>query len=196
MGIDKPDVRSVIHLDVPASVEAYYQEAGRAGRDGEKAYAVLLFTPRDEATQRTLIEASHPDAKSVAQVYDAASNLAQIPHGALPEAPVTLDIDALVQLTGFAPSRIRTAVELLVRQETWQALPSLRHHGLIRFTQPADAVRHYAEGLQNQALARFVLALLRTVHADAFSDWWEIDLRLLERRTKVPRPRLDRKSGV
>ena len=190
MGIDKPDVRSVIHLDVPASLEAYYQEAGRAGRDGEKAYAVLLFTPRDEATQRTLIEASHPDAKSVAQVYDAASNLAQIPYGAFPEAPVTLDIDALVQLTGFAPSRIRTAVELLVRQETWQALPSLHHHGLIRFMQPADAVRRYAEGLQNQALARFVLALLRTVHADAFSDWWEIDLRLLERRTELPRIRL------
>ena len=190
MGIDKPDVRFVVHLDVPASLEAYYQEAGRAGRDGEKAFAVLLFTPRDEATQRALIEESHPDAKSVAQVYDAASNLAQIPHGALPEAPVTLDVDALVQLTGFAPSRIRTVVELLVRQETWQALPSLRHHGLIRFTQPADAVRRYAEGLENQSLAHFVLALLRTVHADAFSGWWEIDLRLLERRTKVPRPRL------
>ncbi len=190
MGIDKPAVRFVIHVDVPASLEAYYQEAGRAGRDGRKAYAVLIFTPRDEATQRALIEESHPDAKSVARVYDAVCNLAQIPHGVLPEDPVTLDVDAIVQLTGFAPSRVRAAVELLMRQETWQALPSHRHHGLIRFQQPADAVRRYAEGLQNKALARFVMALLRTVHADAFAGWWEIDLRLLERRTAVLRDRL------
>ena len=190
MGIDKPTVRFVIHADVPASLEAYYQEAGRAGRDGERAYAVLIFTPRDEATQRALIEASHPDAKSIARVYDAVCNLAQIPHSVLPEDPVTLDVEAIVQLTGFAPSRVRTAVELLVRQETWQALPALRHHGLIRFAQPADAVRRYAEGLQNRALAQFVLALLRTVHADAFAGWWEIDLRLLQRRTKLARERL------
>lgn len=192
MGIDKPSVRAVIHVDVPGSLEAYYQEAGRAGRDGQRAYAVLLFTPQDEATQRALIEESHPDARSVARIYDAVCNLGQIPHGVLPEAPITLDVDAIMQLTGFAPSRIRTAVELLARQETWQVLPTQRHHGLIRFAQPADAVRRYAHGLENPALARFVLALLRTVHADAFVGWWEIDLRLLERRTTLPRERLVR----
>ena len=190
MGIDKPDVRFVIHVDVPASLEAYYQEAGRAGRDGRTAYAVLLFSPRDEATQRALIEEGHPEAKSVSQVYDAVCNLAQIPHGTLPEAPVTLDLEAIARLTGFAPSRVRTSLELLARQETWTLLPARRHQGLIRFQQPADAVRRYAAGLQNQALAGFVHELLRTVHADAFSEWWEIDLRLVERRTRLPRPRL------
>ncbi|HMB92714.1 MAG TPA: RecQ family zinc-binding domain-containing protein, partial [Rhodothermales bacterium] len=190
MGIDKPDVRFVIHVDVPASLEAYYQEAGRAGRDGQTAYAVLLFSPRDEATQRALIEEGHPDAKSVSQVYDAVCNLAQIPHGTLPEAPVTLDLEAITRLAGFAPSRVRTSLELLARQETWALLPARRHQGLIRFLQPADAVRRYAAGLQNQALAGFVHELLRTVHADAFSEWWEIDLRLVERRTQLPRPRL------
>ncbi len=190
MGIDKPDVRFVVHVDVPSSPEAYYQEAGRAGRDGRKAYAVLLFHPRDEATQRALIEESHPDAKSVSLVYDAACNLAQLPHGALPEGPVALDVDALAHLTGFAPSRVTTAIDLLVRQGTWQAQPARRHHGLLRFLQPADAVRRHADGLQNDALARFIRLLLRTVHADAFTDWWEIDLRLLQRRTRLPRRRL------
>ncbi|MFQ5569981.1 MAG: ATP-dependent DNA helicase RecQ [Rhodothermales bacterium] len=190
MGIDKPDVRFVLHLDIPASLEAYYQEAGRAGRDGERAFAVLLYAPRDEATQRALIEEGHPDAKSVAQVYDAACNLAQISVGAMPEAPVTLDLDTMVKVTGFSPIRVTTAIELLTRQGTWQALPTRRHHGLIRFLLPGEAIRRYADSLQNKALARFVRVLLRTVHADAFSNWWDIDLRLLERRTRLSRPRL------
>jgi ATP-dependent DNA helicase RecQ len=190
MGIDKPDVRFVVHVDVPASLEAYYQEAGRGGRDGRTAYAVLLFTPRDEATQRALIEEGHPNAKSVSQIYDAVCNLSQIPHGTLPEAPITLDLEAITRLTGFAPSRVHTSLELLARQETWTLLPARRNHGLIRFLQPSDAVRKYADGLQNEALAQFVGELLRTVHADAFSEWWEIDLRLIERRTGLARPRL------
>jgi len=192
MGIDKPDVRFVIHVSLPASLEAYYQEAGRAGRDGRKAYAVLLFTPSDESTQHILIEGSHPSARSVAEVYDAVCNLGQIPHGDLPEAPVGVNVDAVVQLTGQAAGRVRAAIDLLVRQETWQSVQPRRHQGLIRFLQPADAVRRYAEGLHNESLARFVTALLRIVHADAFSGWWEIDLRLLERRTKLSRERLAR----
>jgi len=126
----------------------------------------------------------------VRAVYDAACSLAQIPHGSLPEAPVALDVETIARVTGFAPSRVRTAIDLLVRQGTWQSLPRRRHQGLIRFLQPADAVRRYAEGLDNRALSAFVLALLRTVHADAFTTWWEIDLRLLERRTRLPRMRL------
>jgi ATP-dependent DNA helicase RecQ len=180
----------VIHVAVPSSLEAYYQEAGRAGRDGKTAYAVLFFTPDDEATQRLLINESHPDAQAVAKVYDAVCNLAQIPHGVQPEDPIALDVDTIAQLTGFSPGRIRKAVDIIIQQETWQAIAPRRHHGLVRFNQSADAVRRYAEGLHNTALTQFVLALLRTVHADAFSGWWEIDLRLLERKTTLPRERL------
>lgn len=70
MGIDKPDVRLVIHLDLPDSPEAYFQEAGRAGRDGEKAYAVILYSKSDKVTLHKRIPDTFPDKDYIKKVYE------------------------------------------------------------------------------------------------------------------------------
>ena len=70
MGIDKPDVRLVIHVDLPDSPEAYFQEAGRAGRDGQKAYAVLLYAKSDKATLSKRITDTFPDKEYIRKVYE------------------------------------------------------------------------------------------------------------------------------
>lgn len=82
MGIDKPDVRTVIHLDAPDCIENYYQEAGRAGRDGKRAYAVLLYQPNDIQDMENQIAIKYPAIETLLIVYQAIADYLHIPVGA------------------------------------------------------------------------------------------------------------------
>jgi ATP-dependent DNA helicase RecQ len=81
MGIDKPDVRFVIHIDMPDSIEAYFQEAGRAGRDHKTAHAVLLYSPADKSNVSRRIEMNYPEVDQIKQVYRSLGNFYQVPVG-------------------------------------------------------------------------------------------------------------------
>ncbi len=81
MGIDKPDVQTVIHLDVPETIEAYFQEAGRAGRDGHKAYPILLYSTHDAAKLAQQFESSYPPLSEIRRVYQALGNYFQLAIG-------------------------------------------------------------------------------------------------------------------
>ena len=101
MGVDKADIRFVAHFDAPRSLEAYYQEIGRAGRDGKESYALLLFNFADIMMQRRMIEAGRPSRDLVASVWDAARQL------------LKGSIDELAQGCGLTPSELAGAVRLL-----------------------------------------------------------------------------------
>lgn len=81
MGIDKPDVRTVLHIDIPDSLEAYYQEAGRAGRDGQRSYVAILYDPNNTDDLQSGIERKFPDLKFVRKVYQALGDYYQLAVG-------------------------------------------------------------------------------------------------------------------
>jgi ATP-dependent DNA helicase RecQ len=82
MGIDKPDVRIVVHLNLPDTLEAYFQEAGRGGRDGQKSYATLLYTPADAAALRFNLKNAYPSLEALRTVYRALGSFTQLAIGA------------------------------------------------------------------------------------------------------------------
>ncbi len=185
MGIDKADVRWVVHVDLPPSLEAYYQEAGRAGRDGRRAHAVLLYDRDDEATQRHLLEEGHPSAAEVRAVYDAAAGLARVPYATLPDHPMSISIEAVAVHLGFSLGKVRAALDVLLRQGVWTEAFLKSSHVLLRFQLAAEAVRAYADQTGNESIAAFTRSLLRSVNAEAFKEWWPVDLKRIARRSGI-----------
>jgi ATP-dependent DNA helicase RecQ len=97
MGIDKPDVRLVIHLDLPDSPEAYFQEAGRAGRDGKKAYAVIIYSTNDSTKLKKRISDTFPDKQRVIDTYNSLGNFYQLAVGSGFESVFPFDLQAFCQ---------------------------------------------------------------------------------------------------
>lgn len=113
MGIDKPDVRFVVHLDVPMSIEAYFQEGGRAGRDERRAYAVMLVNEFDCADTERRVREKVPDPDMIRQVYRALSNHFQLAIGIQHWEPIAFNLVTFSKKYQFDPYRTYHALKLL-----------------------------------------------------------------------------------
>lgn len=116
MGIDKPDVRFVVHMDLPDSLEAYFQEAGRAGRDGNKAYAVLVCDPSDVKRLERDVLSDFPQVQQIRNVYRALCNYYRIPMGGGSDEQQNFDIEEICKAYNFVPREFYSACKILERE--------------------------------------------------------------------------------
>lgn len=115
MGIDKPDVRLVIHIDSPDSLEAYFQEAGRAGRDGKKAYAVLLYDSGDARKLSKRVAQSYPEKEYIRDVYEHLAYFFQVGTGTGRGRTFEFSIDKFCVTYKYFPVLVNSALQILER---------------------------------------------------------------------------------
>lgn len=172
MGIDKPDVRTVIHLDIPDTLEAYYQEAGRAGRDEKKAFAVFLFHETDKEALLERIERSQVSLESVRRVYQALSNYYKLAIGSLPDNSLDFDFEEFTQTYD------------LPILDTYNALSKLESEGLIQLNEAFYHASRVMIRINKEELYRFqishpqqellVKGLLRLYGGEMFNQYKKI----------------------
>lgn len=132
MGIDKPDVRLVIHYDMPDSIEAYFQEAGRAGRDGEQAWCVLLCAPKDQAVVKQRVANNYPPAEEVERVYQLLCDYLTIGLGSGRDATFAIDVEQfctdmhLSFLTTYASLQLLTQAGYITYNDEQDLQPRVR----------------------------------------------------------------------
>ena len=159
MGIDKPDVRTVIHADVPDCLENYYQEAGRAGRDGNRSYAVLLYDHQELEELMELAEIRYPSLASIREVYQAIANYLQLPLGG--GMGETYDFELSTFTTRFKLNAFTTlyAVKAL-EQDGWLSFnEQVFKPGTVQFNTTKERLYHFEK--ENPSLDLLLKTLLR-----------------------------------
>lgn len=116
MGIDKSDVRFVVHLDIPDSIESYFQEAGRAGRDGNNAYSVIIYQNADITKLRNSFITNYPELDQIRNIYNAICNFLSIPEGSGQDRSFEFDIDAFSEKYNQSVRAVYSTIKLLEKQ--------------------------------------------------------------------------------
>jgi ATP-dependent DNA helicase RecQ len=181
MGIDKPDVRFVVHIDVPDSIEAYFQEAGRAGRDEGKAYAVLLYNKGDKAELERNLQASFPSLEEIRQVYQALVNYYQMPAGSGKGVTTNFDIIAFSDTYKLQPVLVFNSLKFMEREGYLSLTDAVFQPSRIKLEMNREDL--YKFQLSNPKVDVFIKLLLRS-YSGLFDNFVKINEGDLAR--KVP----------
>ena len=187
MGIDKPDVRLVVHIDLPSSIEAYFQEAGRAGRDGEKAYAVTLFSRIDKQIVSRRLSDNYPSQDFIREVYDEICYYYNMALGDGLDCTFEFSLGDFCKKYHRPTLQTDSALRLLTRMGYLEYVEEMEYASRVRFIVDKDSLYRF-KGLPAD-YELLINAILRN-YSGLFSDFVFIDERYLSRVTKLSRHRM------
>lgn len=183
MGIDKPDVRIVIHIDLPENLESYYQEAGRAGRDGQRAYAVVIYHEADVQNLQLKVDQANPGVETLKKIYQALANYYQLAVGSGGGESFDFDLHEFTERFSYHAS------------DVYAALKKLEEEGLIQFNESfyspsqlhiaVDKTKLYEFQVANGQFDPVVKMMLRLYGGELFSDFVKISETYLANGLKI-----------
>lgn len=187
MGIDKPDVRLVIHIDMPDSPEAYFQEAGRAGRDGQKAYAVLLYAKSDKITLNKRISDTFPEKEYIRKVYEDLQYFFQMAMGDGLGCTYAFNLDEFCRNFKHFPVQADSALKILTRAGYLEYTDEQDNGSRLIFTLRRDELYKLQE---YDADTEKVLNTLLRSYTGLFTDYAYISEESLSFRTGLDRQKI------
>ncbi|MDR0660978.1 MAG: RecQ family ATP-dependent DNA helicase [Prevotellaceae bacterium] len=182
MGIDKPDVRFTVHMDVPDSIEAYFQEAGRAGRDGQPAYAVLLYNDADRTKADQRIRVEFPPLETIKKVYQAVCTYLNIPFGAGKNISYDFNLSSFAIAYKIHTLTAYSALQILQREGYLELTDEMNNPSRVMFTTGRDEL--YKFQVNHADLDAFIKLLLRA-YSGLFSEYVRISEEVLAKTANI-----------
>jgi len=182
MGIDKPDVKLVVHLELPSTIEAYFQEAGRAGRDGKQAYAFLLANKGDVKKQQDLLTLRYPSISEIKTVYQNLANYFQLAENELPEQAISFNMKDFTERYNMSSLKVYNMLKYLEKEEYIRLSEAI--HSPSKLTIKVSNAELYKFQIANKYYDNFLKLLLRS-YANLFYNYVIINEQEIANRFNV-----------
>lgn len=178
MGIDKKDIRMVIHYNIPSSIENYYQEIGRAGRDGKDSYIFLLFDPNDIKIQQYFISNSYPDQELIIKIYNGICNFANVAIGSKTDKDILINSDYLSVICNREISRglLNASLKILEDGGYIKILSEFDKKYFLNFNLSPQKLRELTKNIKDEFKQKVILLLIREYGSALFNSRTKISL--------------------
>jgi len=178
MGIDKKDIRLIVHYNLPSSIENYYQEIGRAGRDGKLSKVYLLYDEKDKNIHKFLINSSYPSREQIEIVYQSICDYGKVAFGSTSDKPISLENELIIHLKtrDINSSLLNSSLRILEESGYIKHESGYNSGYFIQFLVSPNQLKKYSSNLGNEIVVDILLILLREFGSTAFEQKLKIDI--------------------